>query len=58
MPAPIPLEAAKYQIVIMFVLAGAAGLGAFAPRFGGVLLLSDTRHRLRLDCLAPARARA
>ena len=47
-----PVEAARYQIVLMFVLAGAAGLGAFAAAFGGVLLLSDTRHRLRLDRLA------
>jgi putative ABC transport system permease protein len=48
-----PTEAARYQIVLMFVLAGAAGLGAFAAAFGGVLLLSDNRHRLRLDRLAP-----
>jgi putative ABC transport system permease protein len=38
-----PAEAARYQIILMFVLAGAAGLGAF----GGILLLSDNRHRLR-----------
>jgi putative ABC transport system permease protein len=48
-----PTEAARYQIVLMFVLAGAAGLGAFAAAFGGVVLLSDNRHRLRLDRLAP-----
>jgi putative ABC transport system permease protein len=42
--------------VIMFVLAGASGLGALIAAFGGVLLLTDSRHRLRLDCLAPARA--
>jgi UDP-glucose/iron transport system permease protein len=48
-----PAEAARYQIVLMFVLAGAAGLGAFAAAFGGILLLSDNRHRLRLDRLAP-----
>ncbi|MBO0740125.1 MAG: iron export ABC transporter permease subunit FetB [Hyphomicrobiaceae bacterium] len=47
-----PAEAAKYQIMIMFVLTGASGLGAFAAAFGGVLLLTDTRHRLRLDRLA------
>jgi putative ABC transport system permease protein len=48
-----PVEAARYQIALMFVLAGAAGLGAFAAAFGGILLLSDNRHRLRLDRLAP-----
>jgi putative ABC transport system permease protein len=47
-----PAEAARYQIVLMFVLAGAAGLGAFATAFGGILLLSDNRHCLRLDRLA------
>lgn len=50
-----PSEAAKYQIMIMFVLTGASGLGALAAAFGGVLLLTDARHRLRLDRLAPAR---
>jgi putative ABC transport system permease protein len=51
-----PAEAAKYQIMIMLVLTGASGLGALAAAFGGVLMLTDTRHRLRLDRLAPARA--
>jgi putative ABC transport system permease protein len=49
-----PADAAKYQIMIMFVLTGASGLGAIAAAFGGVLLLTDARHRLRLDRLAPA----
>ena len=51
-----PAEAAKYQIMIMFVLTGAAGLGALAAAFGGVLLLTDARHRLRLDRLAASHA--
>jgi len=49
-----PAQAARYQIMIMFVLSGAAGLGALLAGLGGVLLLSDKRHRLRLDRLAPA----
>ena len=49
-----PAEAAKYQIMIMFVLSGAAGLGALAAAYAGVLLLTDARHRLRLDRLAAA----
>lgn len=50
-----PGEAAKYQIIIMFLLTGASGLGAFAAAFGSVFLLTDPRHRLRLDRLAGAR---
>jgi putative ABC transport system permease protein len=49
-----PAEAAKYQIMIMFVLSGVSGLGALAAAFGGVLLLTDARHRLRLDRLMAA----
>jgi putative ABC transport system permease protein len=48
-----PVEAARYQIVLMCILAGAAGLGAFAAALGGVLIISDRRHRVRLDRLAP-----
>ena len=48
-----PIEAARYQIVLVFVLAGAAGLGAFAAALGGILIISDRRHRVRLDRLAP-----
>jgi putative ABC transport system permease protein len=44
-----PAEAAKYQIMIMFVLAGASGLGAVAAALGSVFLMTDSRHRLRLD---------
>jgi putative ABC transport system permease protein len=47
-----PISAAKYQIALMLVLGGAGGLAAFAAAVGGVLLLSDTRHRFRLDRLA------
>jgi putative ABC transport system permease protein len=51
-----PGDAAKYQIMIMFVLTGASGLGALIVAFGGVLLLTDARHRLRLDRLGAARS--
>lgn len=49
-----PLEAAKYQIMILFVIAGSTALAVIATALGGVLLLTDERHRLRLDRLAPA----
>jgi putative ABC transport system permease protein len=47
-----PLEAAKYQMLILLVLAGASTLGVLAAGLGGVFLLTDPRHRLRLDRLA------
>lgn len=47
-----PFEAAKYQMLILLVLAGASTLGVVAAGVGGVLLLTDPRHRLRLDRLA------
>ena len=53
-----PAEAAKYQILIMFVIAGSAALGAVIAAFAAVWRLTDRRHRLRLDRLAPAAADA
>ncbi len=50
-----PVDAVKYQILIMFLIAGGTGLGACAAVIVGGLRLSDRRHRLRLDRLAPAR---
>jgi putative ABC transport system permease protein len=44
-----PIDAATYQIMIMFVLSGASGLGALLAAVFSVLLLTDRRHRLRLD---------
>jgi putative ABC transport system permease protein len=46
-----PSAAAKYQIMIMFVLAGASGLGALSAALGSVYLMTDSRHRLRMDRL-------
>ena len=48
-----PVDAVKYQILIMFLIAGGTGFGATAAVLGGGLRLSDGRHRLRLDRLAP-----
>ena len=46
-----PVEAVKYQILVMFLIAGGTGFGAVAAVLGGVYRLTDTRHRLRLDRL-------
>jgi len=48
-----PTEAAKYQIAIMFAIAGATALAALIAALGGVRLLTDDRHRLRLDRVTP-----
>jgi putative ABC transport system permease protein len=47
-----PLEAVKYQILIMFLIAAGTGFGAAAALALGSRRLSDPRHRLRLDRLA------
>jgi putative ABC transport system permease protein len=47
-----PVAAAKYQVMIMFLSAGATGLAVVLAGLGAVLLLTDERHRLRLDRLA------
>ena len=49
-----PAEAVKYQILVMFLIAGGTGLGALAAVIGGVYRITDNRHRLRLDRIAAA----
>lgn len=44
-----PLAAAKYQILLMFVLASAGTLGSVVAAYGALRRLTDDRHRLRLD---------
>lgn len=46
-----PVSAAKYQVMIMFLIAGSTGVAVVAAGLGAVLLLTDERHRLRLDRL-------
>ena len=46
-----PAEAVKYQILIMFLIAGSTGLGVLLATFGAVHRLTDARDRLRLDRL-------
>jgi putative ABC transport system permease protein len=46
-----PLEAAKYQIMILFLIAGATGLAVAGAALSAVRMLTDERHRLRLDRL-------
>lgn len=51
-----PMEAVKYQILIMFLIAGGTGLGLLAAVLAGARRLTDPRHRLRLDRLAASAA--
>ncbi len=46
-----PVEAVKYQILIMFMIAGGTGLGTMAAVWIASQRLFDRRHRLRLDRL-------
>jgi putative ABC transport system permease protein len=50
-----PAQAVKYQILILFLIAGGTGLGSLAAVLGGVYRLTDARHRLRLDRLSRLR---
>jgi len=50
-----PVEAVKYQVLIMFLIAGGTALGAVAAVLGAVFRLTDARHRLRLERLAAPR---
>ena len=47
-----PQDAVKYQLLVFFLIAGATGLGVLIAVGGGLLRLTDSRHRLRLDRLA------
>jgi putative ABC transport system permease protein len=49
-----PAEAVKYQILILFLLAGATGFGVLGAVQVAARRLTDERHRLRLDRLLPA----
>ena len=46
-----PLDAVKYQILLMFLLAGASGLVAVTIAFLAARRFTDERERLRLDRL-------
>ncbi len=50
-----PFEAAKYQILIMLLIAAGTGFGASAAVWIGSRRLFDERERLRLDRLKPSK---
>ncbi len=50
-----PTEAVKYQLLIMFLIGGATGLGVLGAVLVSVWRLTDQRHRLRLDRLRAAK---
>lgn len=52
-----PLEAVKYQILIMFLITVGTGFGVLSAVWIGSQRLFDVRHRLRLDRLQPPRHR-
>lgn len=48
-----PADAVRYQLLVMFLIAGAISLGVYLAVFTTLVRLSDDRHRLRLDRLTP-----
>jgi putative ABC transport system permease protein len=48
-----PMEAARYQLMILLLIAAGSGLGSLAAVWGGSRRLFDERERLRLDRIAP-----
>ena len=50
-----PQEAVKYQLMIMFLIGGATGLGVLGSVGLSLIRLTDDRHRLRLTRLSPPR---
>jgi len=50
-----PLEAAKYQLLILFLVAAGTGLGSMGALWMGSRHLFDERQRLRLDRLSAPR---
>ena len=46
-----PMEAVKYQILIMFLITAGTGFGTFVAVWFGSRRLFDERERLRLDRL-------
>ena len=47
-----PMEAVKYQLLILFLITAGTGFGTAAALWAGSKRLFDTRHRLRLDRLS------
>ncbi len=47
-----PTEAVKYQLLVMFLIGGATGLGVLMATMGSTRRLTDDRHRLRLERLS------
>ena len=52
-----PMEAAKYQLLMMFLISAGTGLGSVAAVWIGSRRLFDERERLRLDRLRERRRR-
>jgi putative ABC transport system permease protein len=52
-----PMEAVKYQILIMFLIAAGTGFGTLGAVWLGSSRLFDERQRLRLDRLKPGRGK-
>ena len=50
-------QAARYQMIIMFLLAATTGLGTTSAVYAATATIVDEEHRLRLERLTPRAAR-
>lgn len=46
-----PLQAARYQMLVMFLISGSSGLAVVTSACALLLRVTDDRHRLRLERL-------
>ncbi len=51
-----PNEAVKYQLMVMFLIAGATGMAVMLATLGSARALTDDRDRLRIDRLRKGKA--
>ena len=49
-----PMEAVKYQILLLFLLTGAGGLASAGAVYLAARAITDDRQRLRMDRIVPA----
>ena len=52
-----PLQAARYQMIMMFLIAATTGLGSTSAVYAATATIVDTEHRIRPERLRPRGSR-